>query len=106
VPKRNRPLGFRLTVDAEHPYLSKRGIPPELVERFGLGFCAQGSMAGRIAIPIENAAGELVAYAGRWVGSEAELPEGEEKYKLPKGFQKSLVRGAEARALRRALSGA
>jgi DNA primase len=47
-------------------------------------------MQGRVAIPIENAEGELVAYAGRWVGADAELPEGEEKYKLPKGFQKGL----------------
>jgi DNA primase len=47
-------------------------------------------MKGRVCIPIESAAGELVAYAGRWVGLEAELPEGEEKYKLPKGFHKSL----------------
>jgi DNA primase len=85
---RNRPLGFRLTLAADHPYLSKRGLSPELVERFGLGFCSQGSMAGRCCIPIENAAGELVAYAGRFVGDE--LPEGEEKYKLPKGFHKSL----------------
>ena len=45
-------------------------------------------MPGRI--PIENVDGKIVAYAGRWVGSEAELPTGEEKYKLPKGFQKSL----------------
>jgi DNA primase len=45
-------------------------------------------MAGRCCIPIENAKGELVAYAGRFVGDE--LPAGEEKYKLPKGFHKSL----------------
>jgi DNA primase len=89
-PKRNRPLGFRLSLDPDHPYLASRDIPPELIERFGLGFCAQGSMAGRVAIPIENANGELVAYVGRWVGTDAELPEGEEKYKLPKGFHKSL----------------
>jgi DNA primase len=31
-----------------------------------------------------------VAYAGRWVGSPDSLPEGEEKYKLPKGFHKTL----------------
>jgi DNA primase len=83
-------LGFRLTLDPAHPYLAERGLSPELVELFGLGFCQQGSMAGRVCIPIENARGELVAYAGRWVGSDAELPEGEEKYKLPKGFHKAL----------------
>jgi DNA primase len=87
--KRNQPLGFRLTLDPTHPYLASRGIPPELIERFDLGFCSVGSMKGRVCIPIENVQGELVAYAGRWAGSEAELPAGEEKYKLPKGFQKS-----------------
>jgi DNA primase len=83
-------LGFRLTLDPAHPYLAERGLSPELVELFGLGFCAKGSMAGRVCIPIENAKGELVAYAGRWAGTDAELPEGEEKYKLPKGFHKAL----------------
>ena len=63
---------------------------PELVELFGLGFCAKGSMAGRVCVPIENAEGELVAYAGRWTGSDAELPEGQDKYQLPKGFHKGL----------------
>jgi DNA primase len=90
VPTRNKPLGFRLTLDPKHPYLAARGLSPELALLFGLGFCAKGSMAGRVCIPIENVEGELVAYAGRWVGSDAELPEGEEKYKLPKGFHKAL----------------
>ncbi len=89
-PARNKPLGFRLTLDPKHPYLAERGLSPELIELFGLGFCAKGSMAGRVCIPIENAEGELVAYAGRWVGTDEDLPEGEEKYKLPKGFYKNL----------------
>ena len=45
-------------------------------------------MKGRIAIPIHDASGTLVAYAGRWPGDP---PEGEPKYKLPEGFKKSLV---------------
>lgn len=45
-------------------------------------------MAGRIAIPIHNEKGELVAYAGRWPG---EPPEEEGKYKLPPHFHKSLA---------------
>lgn len=89
-PACNKPLGFRLTLDPAHPYLAARGVAPELAERFGLGFCGKGSMAGRVAIPIEDARGELVAYAGRWAGDEADLPAGEEKYKLPKGFRKNL----------------
>src|SRR5205085_2676549 len=48
------------------------------------------SMVGRVCIPIHNPAGELVAYAGRWVGGDDELPEGEDRYKLPKGFLKTL----------------
>ena len=54
---------------------------------FGLGYCANGSMSGRIVIPIHNADGQLVAYAGRWPSEPAE---GTPKYKLPVGFRKSL----------------
>ena len=47
-------------------------------------------MKDRICIPIHNERGELVAYAGRWPG-DASWPAGEDKYKLPPGFRKSLV---------------
>lgn len=47
-------------------------------------------MAGRCCIPIENASGELVAYAGRLVG-EGDPPEGQDKYQLPKGFHNSAL---------------
>jgi DNA primase len=83
----NKPLGFQLKgIDHRHSYLTGRGIDPETAEYFGLGFFpGKGSMSGRIAIPIENEKGELVAYAGRSVeGSEP-------KYKLPAGFKKSQV---------------
>jgi DNA primase len=88
--KRNKPLGFALTLDPAHPYLKERGIPPELVATFGLGYCGKGSMAGRVCIPIHTADGALVAYAGRWVGPEEDLPEGKGKYELPSGFHKGL----------------
>jgi DNA primase len=45
-------------------------------------------MVGRVAIPIHNVAGELVAYAGRWAGTPPN-PE-TEKYRLPPNFRKSL----------------
>ncbi len=45
-------------------------------------------MSGRLAIPIHNESGELVAYAGRWPG---EPPEDEPKYKFPVAFGKSSV---------------
>ena len=88
--KANKPLGFALKVDPEHPYLAERGISRDLVERFGLGFCEKGIMAGRICIPIANIEGQTVAYAGRWVGKPEDLPEGKGKYELPAGFHKEL----------------
>jgi DNA primase len=44
-------------------------------------------MSGRIVIPIYNAEGQLVAYAGRWPGTppDADTP----RYKLPPGFRKA-----------------
>lgn len=83
----NVPLKFRLEqLDGKHPYLTERGLTPETIVDFGLGHCAKGMMAGRIAIPIHNAEGKVVAYAGRWPGEPAE---GTPKYKLPPGFRKS-----------------
>jgi len=84
----NKPLKFRLDkLRADHPYLAERGLTPGTIVDFGLGFCAKGLLAGRVAIPIHNPKGELVAYAGRHPG---EPPGDTPKYKLPQGFQKSL----------------
>jgi DNA primase len=88
--KVNPPLKFALkSLDPAHPYLTERGLTAETITHFGVGWCTgKGIMAGRIAIPIHNERGELVAYAGRWPGDS---PDGEGKYKLPTGFHKSLV---------------
>lgn len=85
----NKPLAFSLQhLDAAHPYLKERGLSEETIAMFGLGFCKKGVMTNHIAIPIQNASGQLVAYAGRWPGNppSSDTP----KYKLPKGFNKSL----------------
>jgi DNA primase len=84
----NKPLQFRLDkLQREHPYLVKeRGLTLETIVDFGIGFCAKGMMADRIAIPIQNPEGKVVAYAGRFPGEPAE---GTPKYKLPQGFRKS-----------------
>ena len=94
----NKPLSFRLEkLDQSHPYLAERGLTPETITEFGLGYCAKGMMAGRIAIPINNADGKVVAYAGRI----PEEPAGDiAKYKLPQGFRKSLELFNIDRALR------
>lgn len=84
----NKPLKFRLDkLDREHLYLKERGLTQETIVDFGIGFCAKGVMADRIAIPIHNPNGEVVAYAGRFPGEPAEDTP---KYKLPQGFRKSL----------------
>ncbi len=85
---RNSALGFTLRgLDPEHPYLTQRGLSAETIRTFGLGWCQYGSLRGWIAIPIHDPDGRLVAYAGRWPGDPLA---GEPKYRLPRGFRKSL----------------
>ena len=84
----NPPLRFALSdLDTRHPYLALRGLLPETIATFGLGYCTKGLMAGRIAIPIHNADGQVVAYAGRWPGTP---PDDRPKYLFPRGLRKSL----------------
>jgi DNA primase len=84
----NPPLRFTLNhLEVGHPYLRQRGLTDETISTFGLGFCKKGILAGHVAIPIHNAKGELVAYAGRWPGPP---PNPDDKYRFPKGFKKSL----------------
>jgi DNA primase len=84
----NKPLKFRLDkLDRNHPSLAERGLTFETIVDFGIGYCAKGMMAERIAIPIHNSEGAVVAYAGRVPGEPGgDVP----KYKLPPGFKKSL----------------
>jgi DNA primase len=83
----NRPLPFTLTgIDSGHAYLAERWISRATARHFEVGlFTGNGSMAGRIVIPIHNEDGILVAYAGRSLG------QGEPKYRFPVRFRKSLV---------------
>lgn len=88
--RKNQPLQFALNkLDPNHAYLKERWLNQETIEYFGIGFCAKGLMKNRVAIPIHNETGELVAYIGRWINEEP--PEGEGKYKIPPNFHKSLV---------------
>lgn len=81
-------LGFSLDgLDQQHCYLKQRGLNEETIQAFGLGLCSHGTLNGWIAIPIHNANGKVVAYAGRWPGKPRS---GEPKYRLPRGFRKSL----------------
>jgi DNA primase len=89
-PSGLRPLPFRLKLDPTHPFLSARGIGPELAARLGLGFCRGDSpLRGWICIPIHDERGALVAYAGRQATHD--VPLGVPKYILPRGFEKRRV---------------
>jgi DNA primase len=68
----NAPLDFELQrLDYCHPYLRTRGFTEEIIKTFGLGYCQRGLMKGRIAIPLHDAEGALIGYAGRIVDEEA-----------------------------------
>ena len=85
----NPPLKFTLPLDPEHEAVLER-VSPGLGLTFGLGVCDPNSrsmMAGRLCVPIHNRAGDLIAYAGRYLGDERKEP----KWLLPKGFEKSQV---------------
>lgn len=87
----NQPLTFQLKLETAHTYLTERGLADKTIVHFGLGFATRGSMKDRIAIPVHNERGDLIAYAGRWAGKADDLPAGEGKYKLPAGFHKGHV---------------
>lgn len=71
-------------VDSSHPYLTARGILLKTAVLFGVGFYSgPGLMSGRVVIPIHDASGTLVAYAGRAI--DGAVP----KYRLPAGLLKS-----------------
>lgn len=88
-PAANRPLAFALSLDPAHPYLAERGVSQATVARFGLGYCNQGIMKGRICIPLHDTEGRLVAYLGRWPGSCP--PAGVARYRFPRGLRKGLL---------------
>jgi DNA primase len=97
----NLPLRFLLEgLDGSHPYLKKRGLTAETISAFGVGYCQHGMLRGWVAIPIHDANGRVVAYAGRWPGRPpAEQP----KYWLPRGFRKSLELFNQHRAAKESL---
>ncbi len=79
----NAPLDFELKgLDAGHPYLLSRGFTPETIQRFGLGYCSRGLLKNRVAIPLHDATGALVGYAGRVVDDTA-ITEENPRYRFP-----------------------
>ena len=79
----NPPLDFELKdLDYEHPYLKDRGFHAQTIRHFGLGVCSRGLMKGRVVIPLHDAAGRLVGYAGRVV-DDTTISDDNPRYRLP-----------------------
>jgi DNA primase len=61
----NPPLTFALkTLDPRHESLAPLGLSTATIERFGAGYCTKGLLKGRLAIPVHNGKGEIIAYVG------------------------------------------
>jgi DNA primase len=86
LPTTNPPLTFTLkTLDHHHASLSALGLHAATIEDFGAGYCTKGLLKGRLAIPIQNGEGELVAYAGLAVEEDASP-----RYLFPPKFNPAL----------------
>jgi DNA primase len=73
-------------LDPTHPYVSARGLSWATATDFGIGlYSGRGIMHGRLAIPIHDEQGRLVAYCGRSVIAA------DPRYRFPASFRKSLV---------------
>jgi DNA primase len=85
--RENAVLPFHLSgLDEFHPYVSRRGLSPETASHFGIGYYrGPGIMSGRLVIPIQDEAGQLVAYCGRSITSK------DSRYRFPVNFRKSSV---------------
>lgn len=59
-----------------------RGFTPETIAHFGLGYCSRGLLQGRVAIPLHDARGRLIGYAGRIVTDTA-ISEKHPRYRFP-----------------------
>ena len=58
-------LAFTLKpLDPNHESLAALGLGAGTIERFGAGYCTRGLLKNRLAIPVHNGRGELLAYAG------------------------------------------
>jgi DNA primase len=98
-----KPLRFQLNLRGDVPYLQKRGLEAETIERYGIGLCNRGVLKGYIAIPVyayPRQPGENpLAYLGRWPGDDFDESAGRPRYKWPEGFLKSRIVYGLAEAL-------
>jgi hypothetical protein len=77
-----KPLEY---LQASHEAVQALGVAAETCEHFGAGFAPKGIMRGRLAIPLHDKAGTLLAYCGRTLKGETPL------LTFPNGFQHEAV---------------
>src|SRR5258708_5336518 len=70
-PMTEKGLRPRDYLQASHEAVQALGVSPETCAQFGAGFAPKGIMRGRLAIPIHDRAGTLLAYCGRTVNEES-----------------------------------
>ena len=58
-------------LQAEHDAVQALGLDPETCTAFGAGYAPKGIMRGRLAIPIHDRSGKLVAYCGQALQGES-----------------------------------
>jgi DNA primase len=76
-----QPLAY---LQPAHDAVQSLGLSEETCTHFGVGYAARGILRGRLAIPIHDLNGELVAYCGRAV-----KPDQKPVLTFPKGFDPS-----------------
>lgn len=52
-------------------YLERRGVTPEQVARWGLGYAVEGRLAGRVVVPVRDRAGAVASFTARAFGRAA-----------------------------------
>ncbi len=78
----NAPLDFELKeLESDHLWLLETGLSATTMFRFGIGYCSRGMLKGRVAIPLHDASGQLVGYAGQSVDSTSS--EADPEYVFP-----------------------
>lgn len=75
-----------IDLDPDHEAIVSLGLEPETVAALGAGVSTKGMMRGRLAFPLHNVSGELIAYAGFKLDKASEGP----RWLLPKDFNPGL----------------
>lgn len=65
LPQEVEAVPFERWPSSVRAYVVERGVTPEQVERWGIGYAIFGRLAGRIVIPVRDVRGRLLTYMAR-----------------------------------------